>query len=215
MYYWWWEYLRCHDGYRDTCLSGGQGACPKLYADFGNVHEGEFWDWWKAHGERLFAEPLPQMVQELAGGSYVRKRGNAVVMSIPLDLPMRIISNRIKRMIAVRQAERRAQRVADGTVSQARYPVAARANLPALYKNLQAWKARQANPNAKLYELHAQMLGITDSQELTDTANRVEWTNEMARRIRKARELIINVGLGLFPLIGMPRTGAKDHSARG
>ena len=211
VYYLWWEYLRCHDGYRETCLAGGQGKYAKLYSDFGDVHAEEFWDWWQANGVRLFAEPPPELVTELHAGTYVRKRADAVVMSIPLDMPMRIVSRQIKRQIASRQAAHRAARVAQGAVSQARYPVAARANLPALYKNLQAWQARQADPDMKLYELHAKLLGITDRVKLNDAANRIDWTNEMARRIRKARELIINVGLGFFPLIGLPRTGTKDQ----
>jgi hypothetical protein len=58
-YYLWWEFLRRHDGYLETCLSGGQGAYSQLYADFGDVHGTDFKTWWTkdARGLRLFAEP--------------------------------------------------------------------------------------------------------------------------------------------------------------
>ena len=42
VYYYWWEYLRHHEGYRQTCESAGRGKYADLYADFGNVHEGNF-----------------------------------------------------------------------------------------------------------------------------------------------------------------------------
>lgn len=209
VYYWWWEYLRCNEGYRETCAAHGQGKYAKLYADFGNVHEGEFWDWWKANGVALFAEPLPEQVTELAGGTYVRKRGDVVAVSIPLDFPMGVVTRQLKRMLSVRQAQRKAQLIALNAVSKARYPVASRPNLPALYKYLEAWKARQADPDAKLYELAAKLEGKDQSLDEDYRYARVDWTNEMARRIRKARELIGNVGIGLFPLVGEQRVARE------
>ena len=38
VYYYWWEYLRRHEGYKRTCAQGGRGRYAKLYEDFGNVH---------------------------------------------------------------------------------------------------------------------------------------------------------------------------------
>src|SRR5208282_6206767 len=68
VYYLWWEFLRRHDGYKRTCENGGKGEYEKLYADFGNVHEGNFREWWTKddRGARLFAEPpMPSSVRAL------------------------------------------------------------------------------------------------------------------------------------------------------
>ena len=32
VYYLWWEFLRRHDGYKETCENGGKGKYAKLYA---------------------------------------------------------------------------------------------------------------------------------------------------------------------------------------
>jgi hypothetical protein len=64
VYYIWWEFLRRHDGYKKTCDNGGEGEYAKLYADFGNVHEGTFTEWWTRdqRGARLFASRLCLLV---------------------------------------------------------------------------------------------------------------------------------------------------------
>lgn len=62
MFYYWWEYLQRHDGYRETCEAGGIGQYAKLYADFGDVHSGDFWSWWAKH-DHLFAEPRARQAE--------------------------------------------------------------------------------------------------------------------------------------------------------
>ena len=46
VYYFWWEFLKHHEGYKKTCESGGKGQYARLYADFGNVHGVSFREWW-------------------------------------------------------------------------------------------------------------------------------------------------------------------------
>jgi hypothetical protein len=57
-YYWWYLFLREHDGYKRCCDNKGNGKYSKLYADFGDVHAEEFPDWWQSRGEHLFAEQV-------------------------------------------------------------------------------------------------------------------------------------------------------------
>lgn len=45
VYYWWWEYLKRHTGYLQTCADGG-GEFESLYQDFGDVRGDDFWEWW-------------------------------------------------------------------------------------------------------------------------------------------------------------------------
>ena len=108
-----------------------------------------------------------------------------------------------------RQKAYLAERMKSQGISRARYPVAKRANLAALYQDLTAWRLKQQHPDWPLYALGFVMRNITDPVQRSDTHLRVELTNDVARRLRRARELIGNVGLGLFPLIGEPKQVPK------
>ena len=55
-YYWWYMFLKLNDEYRQTCANNGQGDCAALYADFGDVHQTNFKDWWNEK-VILFSEP--------------------------------------------------------------------------------------------------------------------------------------------------------------
>lgn len=67
VYYYWWEYLRRHEGYRQCCAKGGKGEYAKLYADFGDVHaHDDFWLWWSKEGHsELFCEPTARKIRVL------------------------------------------------------------------------------------------------------------------------------------------------------
>lgn len=58
-YYWWWQYLRHNPEYLQTCTSGGRGTLAELYADFGDVRDEDFRQWWGIDGNNhgnLFEE---------------------------------------------------------------------------------------------------------------------------------------------------------------
>ena len=103
VYYLWWEFLRRHEGYKETCENGGKGKYEKLYADFGNVHEGTFREWWTKddRGARLFAEPpLPNNVvaltpKELDALPEDWDAGSLLVVAIPLSLRKRFIQQKL------------------------------------------------------------------------------------------------------------------------
>ena len=209
VYYWWWAYLRCHEGYRETCEQAGQGRYAQLYADFGDVRPDDFWAWWKQRGVTLFAEPASEVVVQLAPGATASRRGDVVTVQIPLELPLRYVNQRLKKLMGERQKAYLAERMKSQGISRARYPVAKRANLAALYQDLTAWRLKQQHPDWPLYALGFVMRNITDPVQRSDTHVRVELTNDVARRLRRARELIGNVGLGLFPLIGEPKQVPK------
>ena len=73
IYYFWWEFLRRHEGYRDCCERGGAGKYKNLYSDFGDVHAydtKDFWKWWSekieanlTRGQYLFAEPAARQIR--------------------------------------------------------------------------------------------------------------------------------------------------------
>lgn len=51
VYYWWWEYLKRHTGYLQTCAEGG-GEFESLYQDFGDVRGDDFWEWWTSQAPK-------------------------------------------------------------------------------------------------------------------------------------------------------------------
>src|SRR5579862_8349459 len=59
LYYYWFQFLRRHEGYRKTCEAGGVGEFSGLYEDFGDVHAVTFQKWWSMdeRGAKLFGEP--------------------------------------------------------------------------------------------------------------------------------------------------------------
>ena len=57
-YYWWYLFLREHNGYGLCCKRSGKGSYEGLYRDFGDVHAEDFPSWWQSRGEHLFAEQL-------------------------------------------------------------------------------------------------------------------------------------------------------------
>lgn len=63
-FYWWWRYLRKNAAYLKCCEAGGKGVLRRLFQDFGDVRDDDFWKWWstkmsngQTRGVYLFAKP--------------------------------------------------------------------------------------------------------------------------------------------------------------
>lgn len=149
VFYYWWEYLRRHEGYRQTSEAGGIGKFAKLYADFGDVHSGDFWSWWKTHSH-LFAEPEareaevfdPSVMQDHAADDFIYIR-------IPRENPLKLTLKQVSRIVRPNLVKRDRKKV----VTQARYKVATKPLLASLDMHLKVWDARLNNPDATLEEL--------------------------------------------------------------
>lgn len=149
VFYYWWEYLRRHEGYRATCEAGGAGQFAKLYADFGDVHSGDFWSWWKTHSG-LFAEPEareaevfePPAMQEHEADDFIYIR-------IPRENPLKLTLKQVTRIVRPKLVKRDRKKV----MTQARYKVATKPLLASLDMHLKVWDARRDYPDATLEEL--------------------------------------------------------------
>jgi hypothetical protein len=110
VYYFWWEFLRRHDGYKATCENDGKGKYAVLYADFGNVHGLSFKDWWTKddRGARLFAEPrLPRGVMAMTTEDIETlpadwEPQSLLIVAIPLNLRKRHIQERLTSILTQR-----------------------------------------------------------------------------------------------------------------
>lgn len=208
VYYYWWEYLRRHDGYRRTCEAGGKGKYAKLYDDFGNVHEGEFWDWWRAHSW-LFAEPAIRQVSLADAGDLPDER--TLILRVPLETKLSLVTGQFKRLVKP-QLERASRAKWE---SRARYPVATKPVLTALHEHLMVWDAKQHHPDMKDAEL-ADLVGLRINHVVggetvasrkslglsTDAIERKIYRRKqltVQRHLRIAEQYIANVALGRFP----------------
>lgn len=200
VYYFWWEFLRCHDGYRQRCLSANpvshaQDPYAQLFAHFGNVHEGTFLQWWEQRGEMLFAEPLDRLVMRISSPQQMPNDPEIAVVSIPLTNSLRTSIRDIRRMLTGEVETLKQQ-----GRSRALYPVAHRPVLSALWRTLCVYRARQQHPDIHLYQL-ADLLHLSiPSGSAGMTENRRWQTNEIARQLRRAKRLIEHVVLGVFPV---------------
>ena len=147
VYYYWWEYLRRHEGYKRTCLNAGKGHYAKLYADFGNVHANDdFWSWWTSH-QQLFCEPPGRVIEECVFNRHSDR--DDLIITVPLEVRSVYLVRMFRRILQA-NGERVQQARAK---SRALYPVYAKPILSALHTTLVVWDMSKRHPNAKLHEL--------------------------------------------------------------
>lgn len=65
VYYFWWRFLKEHEGYRECCENGGEGPHAETYRDFGDIRGNDFRSWWKKSGRHLFTVLPPEKYQVL------------------------------------------------------------------------------------------------------------------------------------------------------
>lgn len=149
VFYYWWEYLRRNEGYRVTCEAGGIGQFAKLYADFGDVHSGDFWSWWKTHSH-LFAEPEAREAEVFDPSAMQdHEADDFIYIRIPRENPLKLTLKQVTRIVRPKLVKRERKKV----VTQARYKVATKPLLVSLDMHLKVWDARRDNPDATLEEL--------------------------------------------------------------
>jgi hypothetical protein len=208
VYYYWWEYLRRHDGYRATCERGGKGRYAKLYADFGDVHSTDFWSWWVKH-EHLFCEPPPRLVQVVCPAD--KAPAETVLLAVPVENKATLSLKQIKALLAGRvgAAKRKPE-------SRALYPVCTKPVLSTLHQHLLVWDARRDNPHlsdADIADLIALPINHkVDGETLATLRARDLPTRQLEAVLRRRKQLAVrrhlrivqqyinNVAKGKFPL---------------
>ena len=149
VFYYWWEYLRRHEGYRLTCEAGGIGKFAKLYADFGDVHSCDFWSWWKSHSH-LFSEPEARKAETFDPSDMQEDdQSEFIYIRIPHENPLKLTLRQVTRIVKPKLVKRDSRKI----TTQALYKVATKPLLPSLDMHLRVWDARRDNPNATLEQL--------------------------------------------------------------
>jgi hypothetical protein len=208
VYYYWWEYLRRHEGYRATCVAGGQGEHAELYRRFGNVHEGDFHDWWWSHYQ-LFTFMSEAQNIVLSKKFYLESEGVFLHVGYARSKSEMIASAR-EQIMRIPQRE-----INDELRKSIRFKPAVRPVLKSLHQHLLAWDARLEHPNAKdadicdlagldvslpyivdeIASLQADGLKVADLEKTNRRAKQIA----VQRHLRIAKQYIDNVVQGEFP----------------
>lgn len=213
IYYLWWEFLRRHDGYKETCENKERGKFAKLYADFGDVHASDFKTWWTKgdRGARLFAEPAALTgVERLEKDDleFLQKEwdDNAVlVIAVPLSFGKRFIEKRIVSLLKQYHKRKRGQRTIKE--SRALYRIANQFNEHSLEVALRVYDLKKSNPKMKLWEIAQQLKFTTtlDPDEIGKrgqrgaVAKKAVMSVAASRKLKLAESIIDGVGKGIFP----------------
>ena len=215
VYYFWWEFLKRHEGYKKTCDNDGKGQYAKLYADFGNVHGVTFQQWWNEdnRGARLFAEPpLPSTVTVLTSTDIDAlpkdwNSGSLLIVAIPLSLRKRYVMQRLAKIVSQYNKRKRGQRTFKESL--ARYPIASQFKISSLKQMLGVYDL-SLQSDLTQWQI-GQKLSLTTKltqAELSAGRGRADGTAvskknvlavATAKKLRLAKQLIDGVGKGVFP----------------
>lgn len=189
---------------------GGKGKYAALYKDFGDVHTGEFWDWWR-HRQHLFSEPPPPFAHIVALHDVRDPPPNTLFIQVSLEQRLALTIRQIKRQLKDKVLVRKR----DKTPSRAKYPVYTKPVLSNLHRCLMTWDAKKKYPHWNNYliadfvdghltEEQAELFISTDDErmklQIAGTSDeRLPKTYSVSRDLRIAAQYIENVALGEFP----------------
>lgn len=183
VYFYWWLFLKEHNGYRKCCLTGGEGKYAPLYQDFGDVHEHSFPVWWRNIGRALFGEsqsPMndwPSCASEERFTASFKTEGN---WENPITN-----SGRSRHSAEFK--------------SQAKYSIVGRPSPKILYRRYKLVTLIRSRPDTPLWKLLDMSEGHYSSR-IQSLAER-EQKRMIARRYLQEAECIIEyAGRGMFPI---------------
>jgi hypothetical protein len=157
-YYWWFQYLKRHEGYIRCCDDGGAGEYATLYSDWGDVRTDDFDEWFFENGQ-LFREPdVPDYLAEVAQISDLKDLDWSAVMVVvcPIRNGSKILSKRdikaqFSEMVDARFPNRIRGRPEFKT--SAKYRVLGYPNLKKLEEFLAVYDLRKAEPDLYLWQI--------------------------------------------------------------
>lgn len=209
VYYFWWEYLRRHEGYRETCQNEGKGEYADLYRSFGDVHKGDFHDWWWGHFE-LFTFVSEAQIIDLNRRWYTECEGVVLHVGYARSKSEMVASVREQiRDLSQKEIKEEMQK-------SIRFKPASRPVLKSLHQHLLAWDAKRDHPDlddADICDVAGLDVNLPyDPDDIAtlkaeysawqdmEKANRRAKSLTVQRHVRIARQYIENVVTGRFPL---------------
>lgn len=217
-YYWWFQYLKRHEGYRTCCEQGGRGEFAELYLDWGDVRTDDFDEWFHQYGDGLFREPhVPDKLMEVKHPSELDGLDwNSVMVVIsPFRIGTKLLSKRdIKRQFSMMVDARFTDRSAGRPTyeSAAKYRVVGYPNLRVLCEMLDVYDLRKAEPDLTLWQigerLHNEVRMLSGNGHITDPSapkghgadKRMVMTSIVSRHLRIAKAYIHSSVGEFFPM---------------
>ena len=213
VYYWWWEYLRRNYSYRRVCEKEGRvtnSISKRVYADFGNVHNVSFYEWWSKdrRGVELFANPRHHAtVEVLQPGSVVSSDERLIAISLPLTLPKRFLKKKVDSILEALHPSKRGVQYAKQ--SQAKYLYRAQPNIASLRSTLAVYDAitlaKGEEKKSPYWQIAVDLKLAASSHPHADdspsvlTAKKVVLSATVGRMYKRSLKMIDNAGKGVFP----------------
>jgi hypothetical protein len=219
-YYWWWIYLRRNQEYIRCCERRGKGRLAALYADFGDVRDDDFREWWYGRANRgaeLFAEMVPTFfVTPLkTKDDWDERFSQAGVGVIAVNLRLksrRAIKAQLNKWLKTAVSTRRGR--PSVTRSTAKYPlhrsysVANLKRIIDVYDAVEAARAASRNgvKRKTMYEIGKELKVLKWvavqtpylSRNAEDEKHSV--TNIVSRLYNRGKKIIANTSRGVFPV---------------
>ena len=216
-YYYWWEFLRRNKAYAACCAAGGVGEMEKLYADFGDVLNVTFKQWWLERGYKLFAEkPKALKLGELNSPSdwdLNWTKEQVMVVAVPLDLPKRYLQGFFARLLKERHPTkkpgRRSLRIEGATTAE--YKLYRNVSVKTLKTQLLVYDevmAKQRGEHKRNLAQIGKKLGLVpktnkrtaiDPEVMDDNKRRAVLAATVSRHFRDACRIVVNTAKGQFP----------------
>lgn len=215
--YWWYRCLQVHEQYQYCCGSGGEGPLAELYKDFGNVLDLPFNTWWHRHGRKAFQETQPFKKVSLVTSNFQvdfkNQDNNLLVVAIPLSKRKVTAMREVGKLLAAaHEKAHNGQKVDIWKLSTAkRQIIKNKVRLSTVAQLLKLRMVQLENPQAKLYEI-GPLAGVepdlqarfTHNELITNEYERRRMTIAVSRLLAKAKHLIDNAALGIFPSFNPP-----------
>lgn len=213
--YWWYCCLQANDEYEYCYRHDGKGEMASMYADFGDVFELSFAQWWMRHGRKLFTEIKPfkktLVIDSNKQLENTRLSKDKLIIEIPLTLRKQTVIRQIGRILKA-EYEGRVVDVIKASTAR-RKIIKNKMRMTTVEQLLKVKAVRDANPRMTLNEvgiaadivldLNAR---IYDEGAMTEAHERRRMTIAVGRLLRQAKNLITNAGMGKFPSLQNPTT---------
>ena len=206
VYYYWWEFLRLNEDYKDSSKRSQNPKMKSVYDDFGDVSDDDFVGWWINRGRDLFCEKKPSIEVVMNIADLSRYRDNYYFVAIPrygeID---RVMTEIHDILIPHLSGTGEFLDFSTGTnASTAKYPVYATPHLKSLHEHLVCAQTEREMMRANSKRPSLRELGDEVAQRLhkfnggRGAPIPIDDKKVDAYR-RGARLLIENVGNGVFP----------------
>ncbi len=208
-HYWWYQYLKRHDGYRRCCQRGGAGKYSGVYQKFGDIHQESFDEWWAERRDRFifsFRYDIERVTPTSPRAEHIIRdyaaEDDSLVLIVNLHEPKRSLQKAFNKLLQEHHPNRRGRPLWDDSKSD--MPLCGRPNIAVLKRTLHVYDTSLLRPDLPLWRI-GEICRLNPSQ-FTNGRTGPQFRDQhrvmtaiVSRYLRQARALIENAGHGIFP----------------